>query len=137
MRASVVIAASIAGFVAGAVPACAADLPLESPGYGSCCTIGYGVAAPVVIYDNQPGVAVRAWWLPPWRNRHYYPHGREKLRSSHRQQTKYVQPRRAPSYARYWTNPPVYLLDSSPLLRPDVPPRRYLRRHLPSAAARP
>ena len=30
-------------------------------------------AAPLVIYDYQPGVIVRAYWLKPWRNRHYFP----------------------------------------------------------------
>jgi len=30
-------------------------------------------AAPLVIYDYQPGVVVRAYWLKPWRNRHYFP----------------------------------------------------------------
>jgi len=29
--------------------------------------------APLVIYDYQPGVVVRAYWLAPWRQRHYYP----------------------------------------------------------------
>ena len=29
--------------------------------------------APLVVYDYQPGVIVRAYWLAPWRNRHYYP----------------------------------------------------------------
>jgi hypothetical protein len=29
--------------------------------------------APIVIYDYQPGVRVRAYWLAPWRHRHYYP----------------------------------------------------------------
>ena len=29
--------------------------------------------APLVIYDFQPGVVVRAYWRAPWRHRHYYP----------------------------------------------------------------
>jgi hypothetical protein len=29
--------------------------------------------APIVIYDYQPGVRVRAYWRAPWRHRHYYP----------------------------------------------------------------
>ena len=34
--------------------------------------------APLVIYDYQPGVVVRAYWLAPWRHRHYYPTTGEK-----------------------------------------------------------
>jgi hypothetical protein len=34
--------------------------------------------APLVIYDYQPGVVVRAYWLAPWRQRHYYPKTGEK-----------------------------------------------------------
>jgi len=30
-------------------------------------------AAQLVIYDDQPGVFVRAYWLAPWRHRHYFP----------------------------------------------------------------
>jgi len=32
-------------------------------------------ASPIVVYDYEPGVVVRAYWLPPWRNRHYFPTG--------------------------------------------------------------
>jgi hypothetical protein len=30
-------------------------------------------AEPVLIYDYRPGVLVRAWWLSPWHNHHYFP----------------------------------------------------------------
>lgn len=106
MRARIVIAASIAGFLAGAAPAWAADLPLAPGGYGSCCYGGYGPEAAVVIYDDQPGVTMRRWWLPPWRNRHYYPHGRERLRTGDsRPRAGTARPRPARSFARHWTNP--------------------------------
>jgi len=36
MRAPLIIAASVAGLVAGAASASAADLPVESSGYGGC-----------------------------------------------------------------------------------------------------
>lgn len=130
MRAPVVIAALLAGLVAGAAAARAADLQIE-PGGESCCHAGYGPAAPLVILDNEPGVVIRRWWLPPWRNRHYYPHGVEKLQTGSREGADESQPRPAPSYARYWTNPPVYVLDASPLLpgeaysMPMPRPRRY------------
>ncbi|MGC1467036.1 MAG: hypothetical protein WA792_15040 [Pseudolabrys sp.] len=30
-------------------------------------------ALPIVVYDYEPGVVVRAYWSAPWRNRHYFP----------------------------------------------------------------
>ena len=30
-------------------------------------------AEPLVIYDYEPGVTARAYWLAPWRNQHYFP----------------------------------------------------------------
>jgi hypothetical protein len=30
-------------------------------------------AYPIVVYDYEPGVIVRAYWFAPWRNRHYFP----------------------------------------------------------------
>ena len=57
----VVIALGLAG-------AHAADLD-RARGYSDIGTR----SAPLVIYDDQPGVLVRAYWLPPWRHRHYFP----------------------------------------------------------------
>src|SRR5262245_53841021 len=28
---------------------------------------------PIIVYDFEPGVIVRSYWYPPWRNRHYFP----------------------------------------------------------------
>jgi hypothetical protein len=56
--------------VAGIKPVSAADLvempPLEQR------------AAPLVIYDYQPGVTVRAYWLEPWHRIHYFPKSGKK-----------------------------------------------------------
>jgi hypothetical protein len=137
VRATIVIVASIAGLVAGAATVRAADLPLESSGYGGCCYVG--PVAPLVILDTEPGVVVRRWWLPPWRDRHYYPHGIVKLKTAGRHHADRSRPRRAPSYARYWTNPPVYLLDSAPLLKRDgdLLPRPRPSRYRPPAVVAP
>ena len=32
-------------------------------------------ASPIIVYDYEPGVVIRAYWLAPWRNRHYFPTG--------------------------------------------------------------
>ncbi len=124
MRASIAIAASLAGLVAGSVGVRAADLPVATyrsgeSGYGSCCGALPGPVPQVVIADVEPGVVVRHWWCPPWRNRHYYPHGRVVLRSEAvpPHTTGRATPRPAPHYMRYWTNVEA---DVAPLIGPDV-----------------
>lgn len=77
MRAFVAIAMTVgglAGAFAGFAPARAADLPTGRSESYSTRSAGAGHrVAPLVIYDYQPGVIVRAYWRAPWRNRHYYP----------------------------------------------------------------
>ena len=56
----------------------AADLPLISQGGGSYMSQGGSYtlaepASPLVVYDFEPGVVIRAYWLPPWRDRHFFP----------------------------------------------------------------
>jgi len=55
-------------------PAQAADVLLKQPQH---VVLPRGHAgkriAPIVVYDYQPGIAVRAYWHAPWRNRHYFP----------------------------------------------------------------
>src|SRR5436305_4494201 len=50
----------------------AADLP--SHGLRGSAGIG-SRAAPLVVYDYEPGVMVRAYFRSPWRNRRYFPTG--------------------------------------------------------------
>lgn len=67
--------------LAAATPARAADLVEPGPaGEIEAGQMHYaggsfdGVrAGEVLIYDDQPGVIRRAWWLAPWRHRHYFP----------------------------------------------------------------
>jgi hypothetical protein len=61
--------------LAGIASACAADLP-RAPAdrnVGLHYSAQGRRAGPIVIYDYQPGVYVRAYWLAPWRHRHYFP----------------------------------------------------------------
>ena len=30
---------------------------------------------PFVVYDYEPGIVIRTYWLPPWAGRHYHPSG--------------------------------------------------------------
>lgn len=59
---------AVAAIVLGIADASAADLDMAR-GYSA---IGYR-SAPLVIYDDQSGVFVRAYWLEPWGHRHYFP----------------------------------------------------------------
>jgi|SRR5665213_3453798 len=61
-----------------ATPARAADLVSSDGGYSEGVSYGGGPSggvrvAPVVLYDYEPGVTTRPYWLSPWRNRHYFP----------------------------------------------------------------
>ena len=64
----------IALCIAGVNAARAADLPSGAAENYSTRGIGYGHrTGPIVVYDYQPGVVVRAYWRAPWRHRHYFP----------------------------------------------------------------
>lgn len=70
MRALAALATSVAAVLATLSAVAAADLP----GGVSMRYSAIGKrAAPLVIYQYEPGVSVRAYWLPPWRSRRYFP----------------------------------------------------------------
>lgn len=71
MRMLGVIAGLLAG-LAGAT-ALAADIPGGAAGDEGYGAYGGVPAAQIVVWDAEPGVVIRKYWLPPWRNRHYYP----------------------------------------------------------------
>jgi hypothetical protein len=74
MRLFAQIVGFIAGF-AGIAAAHAADLPRvpASRNVGLYYAAHGRHTGAIVIYDYQPGVVVRAYWLAPWRHRHYFP----------------------------------------------------------------
>lgn len=79
MRAFQAIAVLILGFT-GVTAAGAGDIPAERAArdvFTHHASVGRRVA-PLVVYDFQPGVVVRAYWLAPWRHRHYFPFGAAK-----------------------------------------------------------
>ncbi len=74
MRALVAIAIFACGLFPGVTAARAGDLPADRSADYSTRQFATGHrTAPLVIYDYQPGVVVRAYWIAPWRHRHYYP----------------------------------------------------------------
>jgi hypothetical protein len=79
----------------------------------------YGIAGgqrigPIVIYDSQPGVVVRAYWQRPWRNRHYFPRTGKRPKIGRAENLSAPRPhyQMAESYYRAWSTnalfpPPV------------------------------
>jgi hypothetical protein len=70
-----------------------------------------GVRAPqVLVYDNQPGVYVRAYWSTPWQNRHYYPFTGKKPKVGRLENLNAVRaaPKPAESYYREWSTLSLY-----------------------------
>ena len=70
LYAAVFIVLGIAGVTAARAADRAADRSADYSTRQSA--IGHRTA-PLVIYDYQPGVVVRAYWNAPWRHRHYFP----------------------------------------------------------------
>jgi hypothetical protein len=71
-------------------------------------------AAPLIIYDDQPGVIVRAYWRAPWRHRHYYPATGRRPRIGRLEHLSARRVRKpAESYHRYWS--------TSSALLPELP----------------
>jgi hypothetical protein len=108
--------------VAAAQPARAADLV--------ALQYDAGVRAESVwLYDYQPGVITRAWWLSPWHDRHYFPAtgkrprlGRLENLSAKRRPIK-----PAATFYRVWSTSELIFDEASrPFARaPErVPPRR-------------
>lgn len=126
MRARFVIAVSIAGLLA--VPARAADLPAVY--WGDAPVYGYP-AAPVVIYDDNPGVTMRAYWEDPWAGRRYFPatgirprYGRHERLSLRR-----VRLPQAENFYRSWSTSSAFVPDRPgarlPLYDLAPPARRF------------
>jgi hypothetical protein len=90
--------------LAGVSAASAADLSTD----GSYATRSYAIgerATPLLTYDYQPGVAVRAYWHAPWRNRHYFPFTGERPEIGRDEDLSAPRMRTAPgaTYKRYWS----------------------------------
>jgi hypothetical protein len=97
MRARFAIAVLVVG-IAGLSEANAADFV---SGYSAG-----GVRAPqLLVYDNEPGVYVRAYWSAPWQNRHYYPFTGKKPKVGRHERLNAVRaaPEPAESYNREWS----------------------------------
>ena len=124
MRVLFALALLILG-IAGLAPARAADL-VEPPDGGAWPGGGYteggdrssGVRAlPVVIYDYEPGVSVRHYWLSPWRHRHYFPVTGKPPRLGRAENLSSVGGihRPAETFTRYWSTTELFVRAPRPV----------------------
>lgn len=109
--------------VAGLSQAKAADFIGSGSGYSAG-----GVRAPqLLVYDNQPGVYVRAYWSAPWQNRHYYPFTGKKPKVGRHERLSAVRPAPEPAetFYREWSTislfPPPHVIVPRPIEQPLVP----------------
>lgn len=72
-------------------------------------------AAPVrasqyYVYDDEPGVYVRAYWAAPWQNRHYFPFTGKKPKVGRHEDlsAKRPAPKPAESFYREWSTVSLY-----------------------------
>ena len=79
---------------------------------------GAAILAPagqIVEWDFEPGVVVRAYWLPPYANRHYFPSSGETPRLGRKENLESsVKPEPAKSFYREYSSFPV----EPPLMAP-------------------
>ena len=138
MRVLLAIVLIIFGF-AGANAARAADLAIEPSNIHSAVAFGYGQrAGMLLVYDDQPGVMVRAYWSAPWHDHHYFPStGRkQKLGRDENLHAHGAALRPAKTFKRQWSNEsalhhaleaeqPIYQLPPDPQSapRPILPPQ--------------
>ena len=110
--------------LAGVSAASAADLSTDGS-YARSYATGER-AVPLVTYDYQPGVAVRAYWLTPWRNRHYYPFTGERPEIGRDEDLAAPSARTVPgaTFKRYWSTSfmPEQQFASPPAGRPPKNP---------------
>jgi len=87
--------------IAAAGAACAADYVVGRSGY----VIGGARAPQLLIYDDEPGVYVRAYWSTPWQGRHYYPFTGKKPKVGRHERLSDVRPAPPPaeSFYREWS----------------------------------
>lgn len=95
------ILGAIVGLLGGLGAAIAADMPAGTGGYGDS---GGVMAGQIVVWDSQPGIVTRAYWLPPWRNRHYFPSNGEMPEIGRDEDlSQRSAPNQAQSFRRSWS----------------------------------
>ena len=128
MRVLIAIVGLTVGIILAPDAARAADIPPPGSGHYPAIhaypPVGYR-AVPDIVYDFEPGIAVRPYWLPPWAYRHYYPTNRGVRR--HRVRHVIRRQRRAERFERYWSTDPLIVEEYPAYFEPPLPPPRPLR----------
>ena len=108
--------AAIAIWAAASAAANAADGPPGGPAVGYYGTYApYGVRIePLIVYDYEPGVIVRSYWLPPWQGRHYFPRTGKRPKVGRHEHKMPARKSMAEDYFRSWSVSSVFA--------PDLPP---------------
>lgn len=96
--------------IAGMETVRAADLSAPGAGAGASPARSAWIlgarAEPVVIIDDEPGVVLRDYWLPPWHNHHYFPMTGRVPRLGRRENLSlHARYRPARSFYRVWSTP--------------------------------
>lgn len=93
-------------------PARAADLEAGS-GAGGPAVVSAG---PFVVYDFEPGIVARAYWVEPWAGRHYYPSGGKLPVVGRREVVTPAPVSERRSFRREWSSFPVDTIQQPPLI---------------------
>ena len=82
----------------------------------------FAPAGQIVEWDFEPGVVVRAYWLPPYANRHYFPSSGETPRLGRKENLESsVKPEPAKSFYREYSSFPVEPPPPPPPLMAPLP----------------
>jgi len=107
---------TILAFVTSATVANAADVRTGPSGYVGYQEYGLRTE-PVIIYDYEPGVIVRTYWEPPWRNHHYFPSTGRRPKVG---RLEHISPRgvsKNEDYYRYWWASSIFSPEQLPEYR--------------------
>jgi hypothetical protein len=95
-------------------PAFAADLGIGvDAGYAESAR-----AVPLAFYDFEPGVEMRAYWVTPWKGRHYFPSSGEAPRLGRREVLGADKSKSDETYVRDWSSFPVDVIPQPSLVTP-------------------
>jgi hypothetical protein len=98
---------AVIAIIASVPAANAADASGAGAGYGNSV---YGLRTePVIVYDYEPGVIVRTYWEPPWRNQHYFPSTGRRPKVGRLEHIPPHRFSRNEDYYRYWSASSIFI----------------------------
>jgi hypothetical protein len=73
-------------------------------------------AEPLVAYDFEPGIVMRAYWLTPWAGRRYFPSGGKMPVVGRREVIEPAKASGKTTFHREWSSFPVDTIEQPPLI---------------------